>query len=364
MKDIILAVGNLKVSRGGVQVLGIKELDIRKGEFLSLIGPNGTGKSTLLLSLAGLLKKDQGEILFHGKPIENGARLLDYRRRLAMVFQEPLLFDATVYDNVAAGLKIRGMSRSSMRPIIEENLRLFGVAHLSSRSASKISGGEAQRTSLARAFATNPELILLDEPFASLDPPTKESIIGDLGHAMHIRGTTAVMATHDRRDALRLSDRIAVMEGGHIAQIGSPTEVMYQPASESVAAFVGIETILEGSVRASAGGILEVDVGGRSIFCTGSYEVGDRVLCFIRPEHVTVYPGGSRPDSSARNVFSCTVTKVQPIGLLYRVCMDCGFPLSAHVTQQAVEDLSLASGVSVTAAFKATAVHVISKSRT
>lgn len=361
MKEAILSVRNLKVSRGGVPVLDIPGFEIRTGEFLSLIGPNGTGKSTLLLGLAGLIRKDRGEIGFHGKPVENGARLLDYRRRLAMVFQEPLLFDATVYENVASGLKIRGMARSSMRAVIEENLKLFDVAHLSSRSARKISGGEAQRTSLARAFATNPELILLDEPFASLDPPTRESIIVDLGHAMRIRGTTAVMATHDRMDALRLSGRIAVMDGGGIAQIGTPAEVMNHPVSEAVAAFVGVETILEGRVVSSAAGALQVDVGGREILCPGTFEPGEGVLCFIRPEHVTIYPGGSRPDSSARNVFSGTIRSVQPIGMLYRVCIDCGFTLSAHVTGQSVEDLGLASGMSVTAVFKATAVHVIRK---
>ena len=362
MKETILSVRGLKVSRGGVPVLDIQELDVYAGEFLSLIGPNGAGKSTLLLSLAGLIKRDKGEILFHGRPVENGARLLEYRRSLAMVFQEPLLFDSTVYDNVAAGLKLRGTERKKMRPIVEENMELFAVAHLSSRSARKISGGEAQRTSLARAFATNPELILLDEPFASLDPPAKESIIGDLGHAMHIKKTTAIMATHDRRDALRLSDRIAVMEGGRIAQIGAPVEVMYQPVSESVAQFVGIETTLEGKVRSSAGGIMQVDVGSRDILCTGDFAPGEQVMCFIRPEHVTVYPGGARPDLSARNVFTGTVLKIQTIGLLYRLSIDCGFMLSAHVTQQAMEDLRLAVGSPVTVAFKATSVHVIRKS--
>jgi tungstate transport system ATP-binding protein len=245
--------------------------------------------------------------------------------------------------------------------VVEENLELFHVAHLASRSARKISGGEAQRTSLARAFATSPELILLDEPFASLDPPTKESIIEDLSHAMRVKGITVVMATHDRMDALRLSDRIAVMDKGGIAQIGPPSEVMHRPVSEAVAAFVGIETILEGRVRGSAGGVLTVDVGGVEIFCAGDHGVGELVMCFIRPEHVTVYSGSAPMDSSARNRFSGTVAKVQPMGMLYRVCMDCGFALCALVTGQAMEDLGLAPGVKVTAAFKATAVHVIRK---
>ncbi|HPA85661.1 MAG TPA: ABC transporter ATP-binding protein [Deltaproteobacteria bacterium] len=359
MKDAILEVAGLKVSRGGVPVLDIPELAIAPGEFLSLIGPNGTGKSTLLLSLSGLLKRQGGRIRFRGNIVESDVHLLEYRRRLAMVFQEPLLFDATVYDNVAAGLKIRGMGRRSVHPIVEENLELFDIAHIAHRSARKISGGEAQRTSLARAFATGPELILLDEPFASLDPPTKESIIEDLGHAMGIKRTTAIMATHDRMDALRLSKRIAVMDGGKIVQIGNPIDVMHHPVSEPVAAFVGIETILKGAVKVVSGGTLQVNVNGRDVFCTGAFATGQHVTCFIRPEHVTLFPGGGRPESSARNVFQGTVTKVQPIGLLYRVGIDCGFNLSAHVTQQAVEDLGLESGKPVVATFKAASVHVI-----
>ncbi|HVN72727.1 MAG TPA: ABC transporter ATP-binding protein [Desulfomonilia bacterium] len=357
----ILEIRGLKVSRGGVRVLDIPELDIRAGEFLSIIGPNGTGKSTLLLSLAGLIRREQGEIFFHGKAVRNGAELLAFRRCLAMVFQEPLLFDTTVYDNVAAGLKIRGTNRAVIRPVVEEYLALFGIAHLSSRSARKISGGEAQRTSLARAFATDPEVIFLDEPFASLDPPTKESIIEDLGNAMRIKHTTAVMATHDRMDALRLSKRIAVMDGGRVVQIGPPGEVMHQPVNEAVAAFVGIETMLEGEVTGSSDGVLTVNINGTSVIATGEFDPGDKIICFIRPEHVTIFPGDHPSESSARNVFRGRIVKVQPIGLLYRIRINCGFFLNVHVTQQTMDDIPMEPGMHVLASFKATAVHVIRK---
>ncbi len=359
MSEPILTVKGLKVSRGGVPVLDVPDLTVQPGEFLSLIGPNGTGKSTLLLSLAGLLKRGAGEIRFHGRTVTNGADLLDYRRRLAMVFQEPLLFDATVYDNVASGMKIRGMSRSEIRPVVQENLALFGVAHLATRSARKISGGEAQRTSLARAFATNPEIIFLDEPFASLDPPTKEAIIEDLGNVMRVRQTSAVMATHDRMDALRLSKRIAVMDGGRIVQVGKPEEVMHQPVNETVAAFVGVETVLPGRVNGSCRGVLEVEVCGQIICATGSFPAGEQVTCFIRPESVVVFPPKKTDGSSARNLFQGTVVTIQAIGFLFRIQIDCGFTLIAHVTQQAMDDLRLETGKPVVAVFKATAVHVI-----
>ncbi len=359
MSETILEIHNLKVSRGGVPVLDIRELAIQEGEFLAIIGPNGTGKSTLLLSLASLVRREQGELRYHGLVVKNGAELLAFRRRLAMVFQEPLLFDSTVYDNVAAGLKIHGIERARIRPVVEEHLDLFKIDHLASRSARKISGGEAQRTSLARAFATDPEIIFLDEPFASLDPPTKESIIEDLGNAMRLKHTTAVMATHDRMDALRLSKRIAVMDGGKIIQVGPPEEVMNYPVNESVAVFVGIETVLEGKVTGSQSGVIEVDINGRHIFAAGEFMPGIQVLCLIRPEHVMVFPGEDAPVSSARNVFHGRVMKIQPMGMIYKIQIDCGFILTAHVTLQAMDDLHITTGMQVVAAFKATAVHAI-----
>ena len=161
----VLEIRNLQVKRGGVSVLNIPHLDVPEGKVLSLIGPNGAGKSTLLLALSRLLKSVQGNIIFKGKKIDSNHTVIDYRRHLAMVFQEPLLFDTTVFENVASGLKIRGMKTEEIRHIVEEYLDRFGISHLVDRSARKLSGGEAQRTSLARAFATKPEIVFLDEPF-------------------------------------------------------------------------------------------------------------------------------------------------------------------------------------------------------
>ena len=176
----ILEAKNLRVRRGGVSVLDISYLGVPEGKVLCLIGPNGAGKSSLLLALSCLLKSSQGEIIFRGKRVGLNYTLFDYRRKLAMVFQEPLLFDTTVFENVAAGLKIRSFKHDEVKRVVEEYLERFGIGHLASRSARKLSGGEAQRTSLARAFAIRPEIIFLDEPFSSLDPPTRESLMGDL----------------------------------------------------------------------------------------------------------------------------------------------------------------------------------------
>ena len=164
----ILEVKNLELKRGGTVVLHIPSFSLRTEEILSLIGPNGAGKTTLLQTLSYLLKPVQGELFFREKKVGTNHSALEYRRKLAMVFQEPLLFDTTVFNNIASGLKIRGANKSEIHSRVTEQLERFGIKHLSTRSARTLSGGEAQRTSLARAFALQPEILFLDEPFASL----------------------------------------------------------------------------------------------------------------------------------------------------------------------------------------------------
>ena len=355
----LLEIRNLHVLRGGVTVLDVPALKLRAKEVLSLIGPNGAGKSTLLLVMARLIPASTGEIFFRGQPIQNGRSVVDYRRKIAMVFQEPLLFDATVRANVASGLKIRGLNRAAIAKRVTECLAQFGITHLADRHARKLSGGEAQRTSLARAFAVSPEVVFLDEPFSSLDPLTREDLIDDLNRILRETKTAAVMATHDRIEALRLSDRIAVVKEGNIVQIGSPTEVMNYPVDEFVASFVGMETILSGEVVQTGPGTVIVAVAGRTIEAVGSYTPGEKMTCCIRPEHVTLSRGPAPEGTSARNSFGGTVTRIVPMGLFYRVTLDCGFPITAYVTATSLENLELAAGKSVFASVKATAVHVL-----
>ena len=357
--QILLRVEDLQVCRGGVSVLNIPALAIHSGQTLALIGPNGAGKSTLLLTLACLLKPFQGRIFFREREIDARHGDFNYRRHVAMVFQEPLLFDATVFDNVASGLRIRGVGRAEIERTVAGYLELFGIDHLVRRSARKLSGGEAQRTSLARAFVTKPEIVFLDEPFSSLDLPTREGLIGDLERILHETRTTAVVATHDQTEALRLADRMAVMNEGRIVQIGPVAEVMNRPADGFVASFVGVETVLPGRVLRTSDGVFVAAVEGGEIQAVGHVRTGERVLCCIRPEHVTLSTNPPFSESSARNVFSGTIRKITPLGLFYRVRLDCGFDLVAYVTRQSVESLALEEGKSVMASFKATSVHVI-----
>lgn len=357
----ILEIKNLEVKRGGTLILNVPSIQIEEGEILSLIGPNGAGKTTLLQTLSYLLKPSQGEILFRGKKIDRNHSVLEYRRRLAMVFQEPLLFDTTVFNNVASGLKIRGIEKRKIVDRVMEELDRFGISHLKDRSAKTLSGGEAQRTSLARAFVLKPEILLLDEPFSSLDPPTCDSLIEDLEHILHQTRTTTLFATHDRMEALRLSDRIAVMNGGRILQIGSPSEVMNQPIDELVASFVGVETILTGKVVKKDGGTLLVSIEGQEIEVVGSAHLGETVVLCIRPENVTLSTRLSREGGSARNVFTGRIEKIVSLGLYQKVQLNCGFPLVAYVTNPSLEELLLTEGKEVKASFKATAITVIRK---
>ena len=357
----ILEVRDLQAKRGGVTVLDIPVLDIRDGEVLSLIGPNGAGKSSLLLILACLLPWHQGTLRFREAPITEGNGVLAYRRKITMVFQEPLLFDTTVHENVATGPKLRGMSRINILRTVPECLERFGISHLAQRHARKLSGGEAQRTSLARAFAIKPEMIFLDEPFSSLDPPTRDGLMEDLQRILQETGTTAIMATHDRLEALRMSNRVAVMKEGRIVQIDAPEAVMNHPTDEFIASFVGMETILAGEIVRTGAGTVTAIIGGREIEMVGEGKPGERIVCCIRPEQVTLSTGPAGDGVSARNIFAGRIVKIVPLGLFYKLCLDCGFSLIAYVTAPSMENLALEEGKPIFASVKATAVHLIRK---
>jgi tungstate transport system ATP-binding protein len=359
---IILHARNLRVTRAGVTILEIPELMVREGEVLSLIGPNGAGKTTLLQSVCQLHKRFEGEVLFRGKVIGKDYAVSDYRRRVAMVFQEPLLFDTTVFKNVASGLKFRGVGKRDIERRVGENLERFGIAHLRDRSARTLSGGEAQRTSLARAFATRPEILFLDEPFASLDPPTREGLTHDLEKILMESMTTTISATHDRNEALRLSDRIAFMRDGKIEQLGTPSELVNNPVDEFVASFVGVETVLTGNVVGRGeGSTWVVSVSGKNIEVTEPLGEGETVVLHISPENVILSDNFVGKKTSIRNYFTARITCIMPLGPFIKVFLDCGFPLVAYITNESRDTLALSEEKEVTASFKATAVQVIAR---
>ncbi|MEM7801788.1 MAG: ABC transporter ATP-binding protein [Chloroflexota bacterium] len=225
------------IRRGGRDVLSVAQLSIYERELLSIVGPNGAGKSSLLYALARLIRPSKGEIFFQGQATSSESDLA-YRRRIGIVFQAPLLFDMSVFDNVATGLRFRGVSK----PVIEEGvsdwLTRLGIDHLRNRRATDLSGGEAQRVSLARALVLEPELLLLDEPFSALDPPTLKRLRAELGTILAETGTTTLLVTHDLQEAAQLSNRIGIVLDGRIEQIAPPEELFEKPVSDKVAAFL------------------------------------------------------------------------------------------------------------------------------
>lgn len=357
----IVEAENLRVIRGRVEVLHIPSFFLGDREILSLIGPNGSGKSTFLLALNCLIKPHTGRIIFRGQEIASNQAAFEYRRRIAMVFQEPLLFDTTVFGNVAAGLKIRGMPKETIKHKVMASLERFNIVHLADRSARKLSGGEAQRTSMARALAINPEVIFLDEPFAALDPPTRQSITDDMEKIIRETGIAALLVTHDESEALRLSDRIMVMHSGKIVQTGLPAEVMDRPVNRFVAKFVGMESIIPGTVQTNRDGTVTISITGGKIEALGERQPGEKVFCGIRPENVVI--DRSPPDipMNSTNVFSAKVAAIATIGPFLKVHLDCGFPLISYVTRGSFARLKLTVGEEIFASFKPAAVHLISR---
>jgi tungstate transport system ATP-binding protein len=355
-----LGLRRVEAKRGDRLILKVDSLEVFPGEVLAVVGPNGAGKSTMLMLMALLERPSAGEVLFEGEPVSRST--LDYRRRMALVFQEPLLLDTTVEGNVRAGLSLRGVPRREREERAQQWLQRFGIEGLARRSARTLSGGEAQRTSLARAMVLEPEVLLLDEPFASLDAPSRTSLMDDLDAILGESNTATVFVTHDRTEALRMGDRLAVLLDGRVRQVGSPSEVFASPADEAVATFVGVETIVPGRVRSSEDGLAHVEVAGGVVEASSSYEVESEVLVCLRPEDVILgLEEESRGSSSARNRIGGVVRRIAPVGPHVRVDVDAGFRLVALITKQSMEDLSLTAGVRVVASFKATAVHLIAR---
>lgn len=359
MPQVKLAIRDVLVRRGGRTVLSVPHLEVRAGEVLAVVGPNGAGKSTLLQVMALLERPAAGDVFFDGRQVEGDS--LPYRRRMAVLFQEPLLLDTSVEKNVRSGLSLRGLPRGEQARRTAYWLERLGIAHLARRSARNLSGGEAQRVSLARALALEPEALLLDEPFAALDPSMRESFLSDLEGILREGRLTTVFVTHERAEALRLGDRVAVMMGGSIRQVGTAAEVFAAPVDEEVAAFVGVETIAGGRLQSLADGLATIDVGGAAVQAMApGLDSGGEVLVCLRPEDVVLEPAGlDRHPTSARNHLRGTVRRITTVGGQVRVVLDCGFTLVALITKQSLEEMSLGVGDQVVASFKATAVHVI-----
>lgn len=379
----LVEIRDLVVVRGARPVLTIDHLAVADRETLALVGPNGAGKSTLLLALASLVRLARGQVWFRGSPVGTGDELA-YRRHIGLVLPDPLLLNTSVFANVAAGLRFRGVSSADSGARVMDWLGRLGVGHLSRRPAREISSGEAQRVSLARALVLEPDLLLLDEPFASVDAATRATLLDDFERLLRETHVACVIVTHDLDEAVRLGDRMAVVVEGQLRQCDAPERVLSAPLDGDVAAFVGAETRLPGRVVSTHEGIALVDVGQCQIEAVSAVQPGRSVLCCLRPEDVTLWsidgrgsgtgevrrrlsgsPGDSAAEaparfvSSARNQLPGRVSRTVSQGSLMRVSIDCGIPLVASITRASAADMELEEGASVVATFKASAVHLI-----
>ncbi len=351
---------DLSHNYGEQEVLQGLSLSIGKGEVFALIGPTGAGKTTLLRIIDLLEVPGAGEIYFDGNFIpRSGKQRLEIRRRMSFIHQKPQVFNLSVYDNVACGLRWRGEKRNGIADKVDHILEIVGLEGYKNRNARTLSGGEAQRVALARSLVLEPEVLLLDEPTANLDPISTAKIEQLISYVARQSNTTMIMATHDMSQGQQLADRIGILLDGRLVQTGNATDIFHSPLNEEVAHFVGMENIIEGIIIANNEGIATVNIGGNAIQAVSNYPAGKEVYTCIRPEDITL--ALSRTQSSARNSFQAQVTQVTTLGPLSRVEINCGFRLVALVTKISAEELNLQAGREVYATFKATGVHIMER---
>ncbi len=358
----LLRAEGLRRGYGGRLIVDLDELTIEPGEVVAVLGPNGAGKTTLFRLLLLLEWADSGRILLGGREVGPGD--LAARRRLAGVFQRPHLFTGTVAQNIAYGLRVRGWRRRERGRRVAEALDAVGLSRLADAPAHTLSGGEAQRVALARALAIRPELLLLDEPTSNLDVTVRRRFREDLQQLARTHAGGALLITHDPVEAFTVADRIAVMQGGRVVQVGTPDELVLEPGTPFVAAFTGAELLLDGVVQEREDRLLRVRVRSVERLITAvlspdgpPVEAGEPVNLAYRPEDVALSSPDAAGAVSARNRFLLRVTHLAPAGGLVRIRLEGEVNLISLVTRSAAESLGLVAGCHVVAQLKATALR-------
>ncbi len=354
----LLELHNIIVRMDNTVILDIPELFVEQGEVLVLLGPNGAGKSTLLQVAAGLKKPAHGSVNFSKF---KGLSDLSYRRKVSTIFQSPLLLNDTVENNIACGLKFRNLDDNEIRQRVHFWMNQLHILPIAKRHAKSLSGGEAQRVSLARAFCLETELILMDEPFSSLDTPTRQELLDDLRNIFSKTSQTCIYVTHDFEEALTIGDRAAVLFDGRIHQLSYTQDIFSHPATPQVAEFMGVDNIIPGLVVNKNQELLEIQADHSILEALGNVEKGTRVYVCLRPEDITLYNMTHEiPISTARNHVVCRITQMINHGPFIRVQLESGFKLTALVTRLSADEMNLENGKEVMAVFKASAIHLIS----
>jgi len=289
------------------------DLDVADGELVTLLGPSGCGKTTTLRMVAGLIEPTAGRIWFDDQDV---TFLPPRARNIGFVFQTPALFPhLTVSDNVAFGRSVKGRPRAAIRDRVAEMLAMVGLPEYGARMPAQLSGGQQQRVALARVLATDPRVLLFDEPLSALDRNLRDTLKYAILELQRRTGKTAIYVTHDQSEAFAISDRIVVMNGGRVEQIGTQMDIYLEPRTPFVAEFIGANNVIPGVVESvgaagggGAGGKAGADAGGGAVDITmraddlvlrgsgrGDLAVGDRVVAYLRPEDITVLDEGAPP---------------------------------------------------------------------
>ena len=321
---------------------------VERGEHFIILGPSGAGKTVLLETIAGIIEPDSGRILLDGEDV---TFLPPEKRGLAYIPQDYALFPhMSVYDNIAFGLRLRKLPKAEIERKVRKVAEVLVIGHLLDRKPKTLSGGESQRVAIARALVVEPRLLLLDEPFANLDVQTRSKLLTEMKRWREELGFTALHVTHSFEEAVSLGDRVGVMLGGRLVQVGSVREVFSRPANEEVARFLGFENIIEGTAvgrKLRANG-LEIEL---------PVEAEGRVRAGIRPEDIILSMEPLR--SSARNEFKAVVESVEELGPVVRVHLNAGgIHLRAFITRSSMLEMGISAGKEVWVGFKASALHV------
>jgi putative spermidine/putrescine transport system ATP-binding protein len=317
-----------KTYRDGTRALVNVDLQIAQGELITVVGPSGCGKSTLLRLIAGLDTPTGGSVFYQGRDI---TRLPAERRGMGVVFQNYALFPhMTVAENIDFGLRVRGAPQAQRRRVVEDMLDKLQLTALATRKPDQLSGGQQQRVALGRALAIEPAILLLDEPLTALDAQLREALRVELRRILDRFGITSIYVTHDQAEALSLGDRVIVLHGGRIAQIGTPHTIYQQPASSLVAQFIGISNHLQGIVRRTPDGAYAEAAGAQLIVpltLNGALADGAHIDLLIRPEDLRL----SEPDDAHLNG---TISQLQFLGDRLRL-----FVVVANPSQEFIADV-------------------------
>jgi spermidine/putrescine transport system ATP-binding protein len=322
---------------GDVAAVDYVSVQIRDGEFFSMLGPSGCGKTTSLRMIAGFEYPTSGEIFLHGRPV---GTIPPFKRNVNTVFQSYALFPhMTVAENVAFGLQMKNVARSAIAERVTEALEMVRLNTYGARKPRQLSGGQQQRVALARALVNHPEVLLLDEPLGALDLKLRKEMQLELKRLQERVGITFIYVTHDQEEALTMSDRIAVMSGGKILQVGSPTEIYERPNCRFCADFIGETNFISGHVSETDGSTVIVTTSdGLALRGQSDHPVqsGDDVTISIRPEKVRLTPScepGSLPDGAIKP-FPVTVDRVSYIGSDTRILVNLGQDRQFSVWEQ------------------------------